>query len=103
MSHEKIISTITSAHPDSLLEVALCQHDEGQPTVELRRLSWGEGVGWFRQQTLRLEATEAEDLLLALRGNRSQWRQQPAAPQGRKVIPFPRPAGQSEEGARQTA
>jgi hypothetical protein len=103
MSPEKILTTITSADPDSLLEVALCGRENGQTTIELRRLSWGEGIGWFRQQTLRLDTAEAESLLSALRTSRNQWKARPANPQARKVIPFPQLAGRQKENARKTA
>ena len=103
MTDEKTTTTITSSDPDTLLEVALGADDEGLPTLELRRLSWGEGVGWYRQQTLRLHASEAEGLLSALRGNRSHWRERSSASPARKVIPFPHPAAQQEASVRKTA
>jgi hypothetical protein len=87
MPDEKILTTIVGDQ-GSCLEVALGSDSQGKHTVELRRLSWGEGVGWYSQQTLRLDAKEAEDLLQALRQSRLKWCDQPAGKQG-KVVPFP--------------
>ena len=100
VQQEEILTTITSANPDSVLEIALAAASEGRQKIELRRLSWGEGVGWYRQQTLQLDVTEAETLLLALRGNRSKWAPRLARPQG-KVIPFPLLAASQHKGRAQ--
>lgn len=88
MQHKEILTTI--AHPDSTscLEVALKTDPEGRRTLELRRLLWGEGVGWYSQQTLSLETEEAEQLLHGLRRGRRSWGGQ-FATSGEKVIPFP--------------
>lgn len=88
MQHEKILTTIVSANPTSRLEVAMCMEAQGERTLELRRLSWGDGVGWYCQQTLRLDPHEAESLFWALRGNQRQWRDRSATGQG-KIIPLP--------------
>jgi len=86
--HEEILTAVAGTNPDSVLEVALCTGGADGRYLELRRLSWGEGIGWYRQQTLRLDVTEAEGLLLALRGNRNKWGERSEEPKG-KVIPFP--------------
>ena len=87
MPHDNILTTIVGCQ-SSCLEVALGSDSQGGHTVELRRLSWGEGIGWYSQQTLRLDAKEAENLLQALRQSQFKWRNRPAGEQG-KVIPFP--------------
>lgn len=99
MQQEEILTTIANTSPDTLLEVALCAGSEGGQRIELRRLSWGEGVGWYRQQTLRLDAAEAEGLFQALRG---KWRDRSTRPAG-KVIPFPVLASQHKKPERRTA
>lgn len=88
MYQEEILTTIAGTSSDSRLAVALCMGGADGRYLELRRLSWGEGIGWYRQQTLRLDAAEAEGLLLALRGHRNKWREPTEEPKG-KVIPFP--------------
>jgi len=88
VQQEEILTTITNTNPDSLLEIVLSADSEGRQKLELRRFSWGEGIGWYRQQTLQLDVAEAEELLLTLRGNRRKWGARFAGSQG-KVIPFP--------------
>jgi len=88
MPHEQILTTIVGVNENSRLEVALGADSQSERTLELRRLSWGEGVGWYCQQTLRLDAKEAENLLQVLRQSQRKWRDQSASRQG-KVIPFP--------------
>jgi hypothetical protein len=101
VQQEEILTTITSANPDSVLEIALSTASGGRQKIELRRLSWGEGVGWYRQQTLQLDVSEAETLLLALRGNRRKWAPRLAISQG-KVISFPLLAVSQQKGRAQT-
>lgn len=97
MADEKTLATIPSTDPETLLEVVLCTRATAPPIVELRRLSWGAGIGWFRQQTLRLEAGEVAHLFATLRRYHKRW-QSPAAPShAAKVIPFPRPPDQPKD------
>jgi hypothetical protein len=90
MQYEEILTTITSSNPTSCLEVAVCTDSQGERKVELRRLSWGEGIGWYYQQTLCLDPSEAEGLLGALKGHRRSWGDRPLSFPG-TVIPFPVP------------
>lgn len=100
MEGEKLLATL--GNRDSVLEVALCMDATAGPHIELRRLSWGEGVGWYRQQTLQMTGAEAEGLLLALRASRSKWKSR-AADSSRKVIPFPTLTSSQEKPERRTA
>ena len=88
MSHEQILSTITADNEHSRLQVALSCDAAGEQTLELRRQSWGKGVGWYRQHTLQLGPAEAEALLQTLRTSGRAWRKR-AGQAGGKVIPFP--------------
>ena len=101
MRTNEILATIPNetsptAPPNTALEIAveLPQADEPngqgdeQPSIAFRRLTWGTGLGWCRQQTLTLTPAEAEAVLKALQKSRRKWRGNSAAPQG-KVIPFP--------------
>ena len=101
MRTNEILATIpngasATARPDTALEIAVelpqpddpnGQGDE-QPSIAFRRLTWGTGLGWCRQQTLTLTPAEAEAVLKALQKSRRKWRGDSAASQG-KVIPFP--------------
>jgi hypothetical protein len=102
VQHETTLATIAGTNPETLLEIVLCPGRADEQYLELRRLSWGEGVGWYRQQTLRLNTDEAEELLLTLRGNRGKWRKRSQESQG-KVILFPAREGQQNQQERRTA
>ena len=101
MRTNEILATIPNetsptAPPNTALEIAveLPQADEHngqvdeQPSIAFRRLTWGSGLGWCRQQTLILTPAEAEAVLKALQKSRRKWRGASDTPQG-KVIPFP--------------
>ena len=88
MSHEHLLSTVTGDTEHQRLDVVLSPTPTGEPELELRRLSWGKGVGWYRQSTLRLDPAEAEALLQTLRTNCRAWRKSPER-SGGKVLPFP--------------
>ncbi len=88
MIQEQTLKTITGEDPTVRLEVVVGADTQGTPLVELRRLSWGKGIGWYRQHTLQLDPTEVDVLLQTLRGSRQQWQDTPAPVRG-KVIPFP--------------
>ncbi|MCS6927160.1 MAG: hypothetical protein NZ578_14810 [Candidatus Binatia bacterium] len=97
MGDEKTLATIPSADPDTLLEVVLCTRATAPPVIELRRLSWGEGIGWFRQHTLRLEAGEVSHLCATLRRYHRRWKPPAAPSHAAKIIPFPRPTDQPQD------
>jgi hypothetical protein len=97
---EKVLATL--GNRDSVLEVVLCADATDGSHLELRRLSWGEGIGWYRQQTLQMTVAEAEGLFLALRASRSKGKAR-AIDSSRKVIPFPTLTGSREKPERRTA
>lgn len=88
MQDEKILSTLASTNPASCLEVAVGTDSQGGRQLELRRLSWGEGIGWYCQQTLSLNADETAGLLQTLRASHFRWRDHLTIGRG-TVIPFP--------------
>src|SRR5262245_31427795 len=55
---ERVVTTIASPDPDRILEIASDVDATGKSYLEVRRLSWGKGVGWYCQQTLRLDPQE---------------------------------------------
>lgn len=63
---EEVIATIPQEREKLVLEVALLHSGAGDSQVELRSLVWGNGLGWYRQSTLRLDNTTAQRLLGAL-------------------------------------
>lgn len=85
---EEIIATIPQ-DGEMTLEVALVYTDAEDVSVELRHLVWGKGLGWYRQNTLRLEGQAAHALLRALGQARHRLVPAGKAASARKVIPFP--------------
>lgn len=63
---EEAIATIPQGREDLLLEVVLMHSGIGGSEVELRSLAWANGLGWYRQSTLRLDTATAQKLLGAL-------------------------------------
>lgn len=85
---EEIIATIPQ-DGEVNLEVALVYTDAENASVELRQLVWGKGLGWYRQNTLRLEAQAGHALLRSLGQARHRLVPAGKAAPARKVIPFP--------------
>jgi len=92
MQQEKILATLTGHDANSCLEIAACCDADDRKGIKLRRLAWGQGVGWYCQQALWLTPEEAEGLLVTLRKSRDAWRGETQQSPG-KVIPFPNAAG----------
>src|SRR5262249_48352360 len=92
MQREKILATLTGTDANSCLEVVARGDTAEGEGIKLRRLAWGQGIGWYCQQALCLTPDEAEGLLVALRKSRDAWRGKTQRSPG-KVIPFPKAAG----------
>jgi len=101
--HEEVIATIPQGKTGAFLEVVLVHERPEQTRVELRHMSWGNGVGWYRQHTLKLDHATVRALgrLLTQVQHRLDHSRTPGA--DNKIIPFPSvgPACQREHGARQ--
>ena len=89
---EEIIAQIAQAEDHTRLEVALIQDDYAEPRIELRTLSWGTGLGWYRCNTLTLDGGTAHQLMQALRQVRRRTHRASSPASGRKVLPFPAPS-----------
>ena len=85
---EEIIATIPQGEEVNL-EVALVHTDTNDASIELRQLVWGKGLGWYRQNTLRLEAAAAHALLRSLGQVRHRLVPTGNAASAGNVIPFP--------------
>ena len=86
--HEEIIATIPQKQQDTVLEVVLLHGDNGASHIELRYMTWGAGLGWYRQKTLALDRDAARALLQNLGQVRSQAGAAPSHRRGRKAIPL---------------
>ncbi|NOT53874.1 MAG: hypothetical protein HOP18_04645 [Deltaproteobacteria bacterium] len=85
----------TDASVDTRIEIAWNAETR---KLELHRLFWGTGVGWYRQQTFPLTAVEARRLLKGLRTTV----QHRSGSIGSKVVALPlaRSAGHSTIGGK---
>lgn len=65
IASESILSTLPSTRDDQRAIVVLRQSESGSQ-IELRQQSWGAGVGWFTQSTVRLDPEQVAGLRAAL-------------------------------------
>ncbi len=85
---ETCLGVIDGRRDDEKLELACRESDTGALELELRLVSWGEGIGWYPQRTLALPPDLAGLRLLLRRGERRTGgliRRQET-----RVLPFPR-------------
>lgn len=86
---EEILATIPQHGGDTALEVVMTHDSANEAHIELRYLVWGIGLGWYRQQTLKLDATTARDIIRALGIVQSRTEDQTVESLAQNVIPFP--------------
>ena len=86
--HQEVLATVPQNNGETALEVALVYDGAGGTRLELRHLVWGDGLGWYRQQTLTLDAMAARALLGSLGSVRHRLRPMTKSPGEGKVIPF---------------
>jgi hypothetical protein len=87
---EVVLATIPQETNETMLEVTMICETSGATIIELRSLVWGEGLGWYRQHTLRLNGTTARNLIQALGVAQRRVECQTSDILGPKVLPFPR-------------
>ena len=56
---EVVLATIPQEHDGTVLEIVMIHDADGVTNIELRSLVWGNGLGWYRQQTLQLDGAAA--------------------------------------------
>lgn len=59
---ETILSTIPGSSTDEQLVVVMCRSVERDSYIEIRQQSWGEGIGWFTQSTVKMEPHQVGQL-----------------------------------------
>lgn len=70
---ETILSTLPSCDDAERMIVVLVQNAAEGNVLELRQQSFGEGIGWFTQSSVRLEPTQVAALRNTLgAGSRTQ-------------------------------
>jgi hypothetical protein len=85
---EEVIATIPQGTTGSL-EVVLVHEGPEHTRVELRYLSWGNGVGWYRQHTLKLDHAAVRTLGRLLHQVQHRLDHSLTPESDHKVIPFP--------------
>jgi hypothetical protein len=86
--HEEIIATIPQKQQDTALEVVLIHDDAGASHIELRCMTWGAGIGWYRQKTLALDRDAARALVQNLGQARARLGRTRPPGHGNNVIPL---------------
>lgn len=76
---ETVLSTISGQSEQDRLLLVLCTRPTGSQ-VELRQQSFGDGIGWFTQSTICLEASQVAELRSALGTGNSQRAGSPRLP-----------------------
>ena len=94
MMRQPVGNPTTDASVDTRLEIAW---NEETRMLELHRLFWGTGVGWYRLQTFPLTAVEAHRMLKDLR-TAVQHRSSSISSKV-VVLPLARSAGHSTTGS----
>ena len=94
--HEEIIATIPQIQDDTALEVAMTYDAANRAWVELRYLTRANGIGWYRQKSLLLDATATDALLTSLGQVRRRLKTRDCVQEDSKVIPFPGARTRSE-------
>ena len=60
------LGSTPAGHADGGFEATLVMTPGGEPRVRLTQMAWGEGVGWYAQQTLDLDLDEAHQIAALL-------------------------------------
>jgi hypothetical protein len=87
---EVVLATLPQRHDDTVLEIVMIQDAGGVTNVELRSLLWGNGLGWYRQQTLHLDGATARNLIQALGVVQRRVEHQGSEGAAGRVLSFPR-------------
>ena len=93
---EEIIATIPQTTDDSMLEVAMTYDADNHARVELRYLTRANGIGWYRQKSLSLDASATDALLASLGQVRKRLKTRGQAREDGKLLPFPEARRRSE-------
>jgi hypothetical protein len=88
---DEILATIPQEGGATALEVAMTHDAPNDLSIELRYLVWGRSLGWYRQQTIKLDGAAARDLIRALGVVQRRVERQLVEGLGSNVLPFPHP------------
>ncbi len=93
MAGRTVLATLGGKRPSQRLEVGLSQGEDGRLLIDLREQHHAEGIGWFDQRRLELDALQFQQLqaVLALKSEASEA----AIAEEPATIPFPGPSTNS--------
>lgn len=100
---EEIIATIPQTTDDTMLEIAMTYDADNHARVELRYLTRANGIGWYRQKSLSLDASATEALLTSLGQVRRRLKTRGHAREEGKLLLFPEARRRSEISCPTTA
>ena len=82
----KVLAQLDGENAKEKIELVLRHMEEGSTALEVRSLSWGQGIGWYTQKTIVLDPGQVRRLASLLRRTAltSQTRTG-----GRKILTFP--------------
>jgi hypothetical protein len=86
---ELCLGVIDGCGTDQKIELAVCEKQPGDMHLELRLVAWGDGIGWYRQQTLALPADLSVFEGLIGRARRVVSRRSRRSQTRGKVLTFP--------------
>jgi hypothetical protein len=87
---EVVLATIPQHKQDTVLEIVMLPGADGTSSIELRSLTWGNGVGWYRQHTIQLDGATARHMIQALEVVQRRVEHQGQDSLVRRILPFPR-------------
>jgi hypothetical protein len=98
-AYDYSVGTVHGRTPQEQLEVVLQQDGEGRWGLTLTAQNWGEGIGWYPQKTIALDASQIEPLqrILAIAQGITRQAQAHRARDGERP-PFLSPASGEDWG-----
>lgn len=88
---ESVIGILEGRNESEKVEVHLTHAGSSEERLDLRLLSWGEGIGWYPQKTIALNCGEIEALQTVLKRAKALIRtnNRQKSNTGGELVPFP--------------
>jgi len=89
---ESVIGILEGRNESEKVEVHLVQRGSAEERLDLRLLSWGEGIGWYPQKTIALNSGEIDALQTILKRAKAliQTNNRENSKSLGELVPFPR-------------
>ncbi len=88
---ESVIGVLEGRNESEKVEVHLTQSGSAEERLDLRLLSWGEGIGWYPQKTITLHCGEIDALQTILKRAKAliQTNNRQVSNARGELVPFP--------------